>query len=178
MCATGLRHAPTVKRELSQISRAASRTEARAQGSEAVANAPERFRVGDFLHPEFELVRAPRFGDEPLLGPLERQPFVVEQGLDALNELEVARAVQALAGGVLLRTEELELRFPVAEHVRRDGRAGLDLADAIVELLRDFRRHAVCVLIRCLSTLLAVISMDSPVCGFRPRREAFRRIRK
>src|SRR6059036_3776802 len=78
-------------------------------GPEAVTDAPERFRVGDFLHPEFELVRATRFGDEPLLGPLERQPFVVEQDLDPLNELEVARAVQALAGRVLLRTEELEL---------------------------------------------------------------------
>src|SRR5262245_10576378 len=186
MCATGLRHAPTVRPELSQISRTASRTEARAQGAETVSNAPQRVRVGRLLHAELELVRAARLGDEPLLGALERQPLVVEQGLDPLHELELARPIEALASRVLLRPEQLELRFPVAQHVGGDSRDSLDLADAVVELLRDFRRHAVCVLIRCLSPLLglnvstlrAVISIDSPVCGLRPRRDALRRIRK
>src|SRR5262249_55980007 len=186
MCATGLRHAPTVKRELSQISRSASRTEARAQRPETVANTPERVRVGRFLHAELELVGAPRLGDEPLLGAFQRQPLVVQQGLDALDELEIARAVQALTRRILLRPEQLEFRLPVAKNVRGDGRDRLDLPDAIVELFRDFRGHAVCVLIRCLSPLLglnvstlrAVISIDSPVCGFRPRRDALRRIRK
>src|SRR5574341_1683396 len=107
MCATGLRHAPTVRRELSQISRDASRTEARAQSPEAVANAPERVRVRDFLHAELELIRSARLGDEPLLGTLERQPLVVEQRLDPLNELEIARTIETLAGRILLRPEQL-----------------------------------------------------------------------
>src|SRR5258705_533717 len=186
MCATGLRHAPTVRRELSQISRWASRTQTRAQHAETVANAPERVRVGRFLHAELELVGAARLGDEPLLGAFQRQPLVVEEHLDPLDELEIAWAVQALPGRILLGPEQLEFRFPVAKDVRGDGRDRFDLPDAIVELFGDFRRHAVCVLIRCLSPLLglnvstlrAVISMDSPVCGFRPRRDALRRIRK
>src|SRR2546427_10396870 len=77
MCATGLRHAPTARRELSQISRWASRTQTRAQHTETVANAPERVRVGRFLHAELELVGAARLGDEPLLGAFQRQPLVV-----------------------------------------------------------------------------------------------------
>src|SRR5688572_22838295 len=113
MCATGLRHAPTVKRELSQISRGPSRTETRAQNAEAVADAPQRCRVGDFLHTEIELLRATRLADEPLLGALEGQPLLVEEGLDALNEFEVARPVQTLPGRILLQPEQLELRLPV-----------------------------------------------------------------
>src|SRR5207244_1539013 len=113
------------------------------------------------------------------------QPLFVEEGLDALDQLEVARAVQTLAGRVLLRPKKLELRLPVAQHVRGDGRDRLDLPDAVVELFGGFRRHAGA-LIRCfspllglnVSTLRAVISMDSPVCRFRPRRIALRRIRK
>src|SRR5499426_3795599 len=186
MCATGLRHAPTVRCELSQISRSASRTEARTQHPETVANTPERVRIGRFLHAELELVGAARLGDEPLLGAFQRQPLVVEQALDSLDELEIARAVQALARRILFRPEQLEFGLPVAKDVRGDGRDRLDLPDAVVELFCDFRRHAVCVLIRCLSPLLglnvstlrAVISIDSPVCGFRPRRDALRRIRK
>src|SRR4029453_6835678 len=186
MCATGLRHAPTVKRELSQISRGASRTQARAQRPETVANTPERVRVGRFLHAELELVGAARLGDEPLLGAFQRQPLVVQQALDPLDELEIARTVQALARRILLRPEQLEFGFPVAKDVRRDGRDRLDLPDTVARLFCDFRRNAVCVLIRCLSPLLglnvstlrAVISIDSPVCGFRPRRDALRRIRK
>src|SRR5882724_1372490 len=185
MCATGLRHAPTARRGLSQISRGPSRTETRAQHAEAIADAPERLGVGDLLHAELELLGPSRLADETLLGALEGQPLFVQEGLDALDELEVARAVQALARRILLRAEQLELRFPVAEHVRRDGSDRLHLADTVVELLRDFRCHAGA-LIRCLSPLLglnvstlrAVISMDAPVWGLRPRRDAFRRIRK
>src|SRR2546422_2349404 len=183
MCATGLRHAPTLKCELWQISPEPSRTQARAQHAEAVADAPQRLRIGGLFHAELELLRPARLGDEPLLGALEGQPLFVEEGLDALDQLEVARAVQTLPGRVLLRPEQLELRLPVAQHVRGDGRDRLDLPDAVVELFGDFRRHAGA-LIRCfspllglnVSTLRAVISMDSPVCGFRPRRDALRRI--
>src|SRR5206468_8800673 len=120
MCATGLRHAPTVKRELSQISRGPSRTEARAQDAQAIADAPQRLRVGGFFHPELELLGATRLADEPLLGALEGQPLLVKQGLDALNELEVARTIQALTRRVLLRTEQLEFRLPVAKDVSGD----------------------------------------------------------
>src|SRR6267378_4112363 len=185
MCATGLRHAPTVRRELSQISRGPSRTEARAQDAEAIADALERLRVRGFLHSQFELVGAPRLADQPLLGALEGEPLFVQQRLDALNELEVARPIQTLARRILLRTEQLELGFPVAQDVGGDTGDRLHFTDTVVELFRDFRGHAGA-LIRCLSPLLglkvstlrAVISIDSPVCGFRPRRDALRRMRK
>src|SRR5215470_1986051 len=185
MCATGLRHAPTVRRELSQITRAPSRTETRAQDAETVADAFERLGVRRFLHPQLELVGAARLADQPLLGALEREPLLVEQRLDALHQLEIARPVQTLPRGILLRPKQLELRLPVAKDVGRDTGDRLHFTDTIVELFCDFRDHAV-TLIRCLSPLLglkvstlrAVISMDSPVCGFRPRREALRRIRK
>jgi len=112
---------------LSQISRLASRTQTRAQHAETVANAPERVRVGRFLHAELELVGAARLGDEPLLGAFQRQPLVVEERLDPLDELEIARAVQALTGRILLGPEQLEFRFPVAKDVRGDGRDRFDL---------------------------------------------------
>src|SRR5438094_922685 len=60
MCATGLRHAPTVRGELSQISRGPSRTEARAQDAETIADTLEHLRVRGFRHPTFELIGAPR----------------------------------------------------------------------------------------------------------------------
>src|SRR5439155_276007 len=72
MCATGLRHAPIVRRELSQISRSPSRTEARAQDAETIADAPERLRVRGLLHAELELIGPARLGDETRLGALER----------------------------------------------------------------------------------------------------------
>src|SRR4029453_5639916 len=186
MCATGLRHAPTVRRELSQISRGSSRTEARAQDAEAIADALERLRVRGFLHPQLELVGAPRLADQPLLGALEGQPFLVQQRLDALNELEVARPIQALARRIFLRAEQLEFRLPVAKDVGGDSGDRLHFTDAVVELFRDFRRRHAGALIRCLSPLLglkvstlrAVISIDSPVWGLRPRRDALRRMRK
>src|SRR5215470_15603519 len=185
MCATGLRHAPTFRRELSQISQGPSRTEARAQDAEPIADPLERLRVRGFLHSELELIGAPRLGDQALLGALEREPLLVQERLDALNELEVARAIQTLARRVLLGPKQLELRLPVAKDVGRDTGDRLHLTDTVVELFRDFRGHAV-TLIRCLSPLLglkvstlrAVISRDSPVCGFRPRRDALRRMRK
>src|SRR5215471_17144348 len=188
MCASGLRHAPTVRRELSQISRGPSRTEARAQDAETIADSLERLRVRGLLHAELELVGAARLADQPLLCALEREPLLVEQGLDALDQLEIARPIQTLPRGILLRPKQLELRLPVAKDVSRDPGDRLHLTDTIVELFCDFRGHAVhaVTLIRCLSPLLglkvstlrAVISMDSPVCGLRPRRDALRRMRK
>src|SRR6516225_8937112 len=101
MCATGLRHAPTFRRELSQISQGPSRTETRAQDSEAIADALERLRVRGFLHPQLELIGATRLGDQPLLGALEREPLLVQERLDALDQLEIARAIQTLARRIL-----------------------------------------------------------------------------
>src|SRR5499427_9309836 len=186
MCATGLRHAPTVRRELSQITRAPSRTETRAQDAETVADAFERLRVRRFLHPELELVGAARLADQPLLGALEREPLLVEQRLDALHQLEIAWPIQTLPRGVLLRPKQLELRLPVAKDVGGDTGDRLHFTDTIVELFCDFCGGHAVALIRCLSPLLglnvstlrAVISIDSPVCGLRPRREALRRMRK
>src|SRR5574341_136900 len=178
---------PDLRRELSQKPPGASRTEARAKGGKPLADAPERLGVRGFFHPELELLaRSPGLGEETLLGPFEREPLVVEEGLDARDEVEVAAAVETLAGGVLLRAQQLELRLPVPQHVGRDGGELLDLADPVVQLLGRCGGHAVWALIFCFSPLLglnvstfrAVISMDSPVCGLRPRRDALRRIRK
>src|SRR3989442_4629650 len=100
----------------SQIWGSASRTQARAQPGEALADAAEGVRVLHLFQSKLELVGvAPGLREEPFLGALEREALVVEQGTDALDELEIALAVHALAGGGLLRTEELELGFPVAE---------------------------------------------------------------
>ena len=174
MCATGLRHAPT-RGELSQNPHTPSRDQARAERAQTVADPTKRLGVGRFLHAELELLARPsRLGDEAFLGALERQALFVEQGLDALDEIEVAPAIEALSCRILLRPEELELRLPVAENVRRHAGDRLDLANPIVELLRGGRRsvgYGVALLIRCLSPLLglnvstlrAVISIDSPV---------------
>src|SRR5262249_25333317 len=170
MCATGLRHAPTVRRKLSQITRDPSRTEARAQDAETIADTLERLRVRGLLHPELELVDAARLADQPLLGTLEREPLLVEQRLDTLDQLEIARPVQTLPRRILLGPKQLELRLPVAKDVGRDTGDRLHFTDTIVELFCDFRDHAV-TLIRCLSPLLCLkvsslrpgASVDSPV---------------
>src|SRR5262245_54708112 len=184
-CATGLRHAPTAERGLSQKRGQASRSQARAERGQPLADAAQRARVTHLAQPELELLGLARLGEQALLGALQRQPLVVEQGLDPDHEIDIAPGVDALARGVLLGTEQLELGFPVAEDVGGHARHRLDFADAVVELLGGFRRYAGW-LIRCLSpfdglkvsTLRAVISIESPVCGFRPRRDALRRMRK
>src|SRR5436309_15964343 len=99
MCATGLRHAPTVRGELSQISRGPSRTEARAQDAETIADTLEHLRVRGFLHPKFDLIGAPRLPDQPLLCTLEHEPPLLQQGLAPLPELHVPRAIQPSARG-------------------------------------------------------------------------------
>src|SRR6266576_2272423 len=111
---------PDLRRELSQISRGPSRTEARAQDAEAIADTFERLRVRGLLHPELELVGAARLADQPLLGAFEREPLLVQERLDALDQLKVARAIQTLARRILLGPKQLELRLPVAKDVGRD----------------------------------------------------------
>ena len=93
MCATGLRHAPTQACDCRRYRAERFKDSRRVRRArEAVANAPECIRVGGLLHAELELIRPARLGDEPLLGALERQPLVVEQRLDPLDELEIATA--------------------------------------------------------------------------------------
>src|SRR5688572_26093674 len=97
-CAT-----PRQERRLSQIYATPSRTEARAQSEQALTHAHERLRVGGFAHAELELLPPlAGFRGQTLLGALERQPLIVEKALDTLHELEIAPAVQSLAGGILL----------------------------------------------------------------------------
>src|SRR6266568_1430932 len=106
-------------RGLSKNIRNLSRREVSAARAKPATDAPERLGVRPFLHAELELLgRLPGFGDEALLRALEREALLVEQGLDALDEVEVAPAIEALPRRVLLRTQKLELRLPVAEDVR------------------------------------------------------------
>src|SRR3989454_2404800 len=175
---------PDLRRELSQNLRSPSRSEACAERAEAVTDAPERLGVRHFLHAELELLgRFPGFGDEALLGALEGEALLVEQGLDALDEVEVAPAIEALPRRVLLRPQKLELRLPVAEDVRRHAGDRLNLADPVVELLRGGRRsvgYGVALLIPCFNPLLGLdvgtlrplISIGSPLLGLRPPPDA------
>src|SRR4029453_1637511 len=135
---------------------------------------------------EVHLRATARLGEQAFLGALEGEALVVEQRLDPQHQLQVAAPVQALARGVLLRAQQLELRLPVAQDVGGHFRDRLDLAAPGVELLGNRRRGVHGWFSRSfspllglnVSTLRAVISMLPPVCGLRPRREAFWRMRK
>src|SRR5206468_12588603 len=106
-----------------------------APGGEPVAESPqslaqpaERLLQGSAAQSEIHLVGA-RFAPESLLRALEGEALVVEQALDAQHQFEVFLAVETLAGGILLRPEQLEFGLPVAQHVGRDLRDRLDLSD-------------------------------------------------
>src|SRR5262245_45508111 len=149
------------------------------QRLQAVADTSKGVRVQRFPKSELELLGAPsRLGEQALLGALQRKALVVEKGLDPAHEIEIAPTVEPLPGRILLGPEQLELRLPVPEDVRGNARQRFHLADPVIELFGRLQRHAGSwLLIRCLSPLLglnvntlrAVISMLSPVCGFRPR---------
>src|SRR5262245_8734669 len=69
---------------------------------------------------QFELLVAlPSLQLQALLRSLQREPVLVQQALDAQDHLHVVLPVDALARMVLPRPQELELRLPVTEHVRR-----------------------------------------------------------
>src|SRR5262249_35432707 len=145
-CATGLRYAPITERRFSQVTTGASRRETRAQDGEALADPLERGRVGYLTQTQVQLLRSlARFPEQPFLRPFEREPLLVEKRLDPAHEIEVTLPVEALARGVLLGTQELELRLPVAQHVRGHAGDRLDLADPVVQLLDRVRvgGHAV-----------------------------------
>src|SRR5262249_4804107 len=151
----------------------------------------DRLRIGTG---QLELLgAAPRLAQEPLLGALQREPVLVEQPLDAQDQLDVTLPVHPLPGVVLPGSEQLELRLPVAQDVRRHrGELG-PLPDPEEELGGDRdvparRAHgrSYCWFTCALSPLdglkvrtrRAVISISSPVCGLRPLREDFLRTRK
>src|SRR5262245_51285298 len=116
-CATGLRYAPMCRRAVSQKPGDASRRQAGAWRRQALADPLERFAVGHLAKPEIQLSALARLGEQALLGALQGEALAVEQGLDALYELEVPGPVETLAGGILLGPEQLELRLPVPQHV-------------------------------------------------------------
>src|SRR5262249_49082798 len=90
-------------------------------------------------HAQIELGGATALDEQPLFRPFEGEALVVKQGLDAQDQIEIAPPVQSLAGRVLLGAEETELRLPVAQDIGGPLREALDLADPVVELVRD--RH-------------------------------------
>src|SRR5688500_16282834 len=101
-CAT-----PRREPRLSQICATPSRSQPRAQREQALPHAQERLGVGGFAHSQLELLRAlAGVRGETLLCALEREPLVVEERLDALHELEVAPAIEALPGGIRLRPQQ------------------------------------------------------------------------
>src|SRR5262245_12804454 len=155
------------------MTRGPSSVQPSSQCGQALANAAEGVAVSVIAQRERQRLGAPaRLGEKTLFGALQREALVIEQRLDPLDELEVSSAIDALPRRILLGSQELELRLPVAKHVRGHTGDGLHLADAIVEPLGAVRGQLDCVLlIRCLSpfdglnvsTLRAVISMESPV---------------
>src|SRR4029450_10245867 len=141
------------------------------------------------------LVALPAFLLEALLRSLEREPVLVEEALDAQDHLHVVLAVHALPGMVLPGSQELEFRFPVAQHVRRHAGEVSHLADSKEQLVRDRgldpylhgpplrvdlrldHRWFTCAFSPLdglnVKTRRAVISISLPVCGLRPLRDAF-----
>src|SRR4029079_17075688 len=96
------------ERELSQEPRGVSRSQPGPQGRQPLADPLEGVRVGGLAQPQVQLLRAvpARLGEQALLGPLEREALVVEQGLDGLHEPDVARATDAPRGGASLAWQE------------------------------------------------------------------------
>src|SRR6266540_2354362 len=122
-CATGLRYAPTAA-PLSQSAGGLSRHEDLPDRFEARADATDGRRSLRLPgHAESQLLGpAPRLGEQPLLRALQGQPLVVQQGLDPEDQVDIAPPVQPLAGRILLGAQQLELRLPVPQDVRRYSR--------------------------------------------------------
>ena len=79
------------------------------------------------------------FGLEDLAGAGDGVALVVEEGLDAEDHLDVAAAVEALAGAAFVGLELGKFALPEAEDVGGQVAEFGDFADAEVELVRDFR---------------------------------------
>jgi hypothetical protein len=78
-------------------------------------------------------------GLEDLAGAGDGVALVVEEGFDAENHLDVAAAVEALAGSAFVGLELGEFTLPEAEDIGRQVAEFGDFADTEVELIRDFR---------------------------------------
>ena len=74
---------------------------------------------------------------EDLAGSRNGVALVVEEGFDAEGHLDIAAAVEALAGASFVGLELGELALPEAENVGGDLAQPGYLADAEVELVRD-----------------------------------------
>src|SRR5260370_17699243 len=114
---------------------ALGRREPIAKRAQLIARASERRFERLAAHAQVELPGAPALGVEPLLGAFEGQPFLVEEPLDAQDEVEITPAIETLTRGIFLGAQELELRLPVAEDIGRNGRDALALSDPRVELV-------------------------------------------
>src|SRR5262245_1506831 len=107
----------------------------RLQARADVAQRGQRLRV---RRRQLELLVAlPSLVLEPLLRSLQCQAVLVEQALDAEHHLDIVLPVDTLARVVLARAQQLELRLPVPEHVRRNSGEVGDLADPEEQLVRD-----------------------------------------
>src|SRR5712691_6795994 len=83
----------------------------------------------------------PSAGLQELPRAFDGVPLLVQQSLDLQYQLDFLAAVEAVPGTRLLGAERGELGLPESQHVGLDtGKAG-DLADAEVELVRNFRRR-------------------------------------
>ncbi len=81
----------------------------------------------------------PELGFEDLTSAGDGVALVVEEALDAQCHLDVATAIEALAGAAFVRLQLRELALPKAEDVGWDVAEPGDFADAEVELVRDVR---------------------------------------
>ena len=79
-------------------------------------------------------------GFEDQAGTGDGVALVVEEALDAEGHLDVALAIEALAGTAFVWLELGELGLPEAQNVGRDIAEICHVADAEVELVRDHRR--------------------------------------
>src|SRR5262249_24590406 len=71
----------------------------------------------------------------------DREPLIVKERADLEEDLDLALAVHARPAAPLLGTQHLELRLPVAEHVRFDANQITDFADRVVEPSGRKRLH-------------------------------------
>ena len=71
---------------------------------------------------------------QPFLRTSDRVLVFVKQLFNPQRHLDVALAIHALSGAILLRREHRKLRLPVAQHVRLDAREFANFADFEEEL--------------------------------------------
>lgn len=77
---------------------------------------------------------------EMLAGAFDGEALFIQKSLDFEYEFHIFAAVLTLVSAGLLWTESIELRFPVAQHVRfHTGEAG-NLTYFEIQLIRDVRR--------------------------------------